>query len=151
MSEPSAAAFLPPDDPDNRHSMKPLLAVAIKEAVMWALVDSVFVPTDDGDRVPTDDERARWLLQPYAIPGDSLGTMDVMALAQNVALRLLGPGGWYVNGVYGGNASASQVLGACVARPDQDPLGDIKADLTDVGFGPDTWVVPGEDDDPDGR
>jgi hypothetical protein len=145
MSDEPVAGLVPPDSPRAPHSMKPLLGVAVTEAVVWALTDSVFVPADDGDRVPTDEERAAWLLDPYAIPGEALARMDVMALAQNVALRLMGPGGWYVNGVYSGNASAAAVLGACVARPDKDPLGDIKADLAEAGFGPDTWVVPDDD------
>lgn len=120
-------------DPDA--SLKPLLGLAVSEAVKLALIDSVMVPCapEDSDttgrpaRVPTDEERARWQANIYSMPDECMAQMDPGALAKNVANRLLGGGGWTVRGVYSGNASPREILDACVVRPDEDPLGDIKA------------------------
>jgi hypothetical protein len=103
-------------------SMKPLLAVAIQEAVKLALIDSVYVRDGDEERPPNDDERREWRWDVYAIPDESLARIDPVALAQNVCVRLLGTGGWYANGVYSGNATPREVLEACLERPDEDPI-----------------------------
>ena len=60
---------------DDGITMKPLLAVAIKEALRLALDDSCI----EGDTVIAD--------------------LDLDALAINLCLRLLGSGGWEVRGI----------------------------------------------------
>lgn len=125
-----------PDDPyDNPLSLKPLLAVAIHEAVAWALVDSTdpelagctasFVNGDDNFA----KTRASWVLDPHSIPAEALASIDPTALAQNITTRLLGSGGWETGGIYHGNASPQQTFDALVRRPHEDPLGDIKMAL----------------------
>lgn len=110
-------------------SMKPLLGLAIQEAVKLALIDSVFVPTPDGERVPTDDERRAWSWDIHSMPDECMARMDPTALGQNVAVRLLGSGGWHSSGVYSGNATPREILDSCIYRPDEDPLGSIKMAL----------------------
>lgn len=113
---------------DDRH-MKPLLGTAVDEAVKLALIDSVRVPEGDMERSPTDAERRAWAWDIYAMPSECLATMDPGALAQNVAVRLLGPGGWAVGGVYSPNASPHQIVDACIERPDEDPVAGVLMDL----------------------
>jgi hypothetical protein len=56
-----------------------------------------------------------------------------MALAQNVALRLLGKGGWALptpNGpIYTGNATTREVFDATFERPDRDYIAELAFDL----------------------
>lgn len=127
--------LIPGDPHGNPLSLKPLLAVAIHEAVAWALVDSTdpelagctesFVNGDDNFR----KTRAGWVLNPHTIPAEALASIDPSALAQNICVRLLGPGGWDAGGIYHGNASPQQTFDALVRRPHEDPLGDIKMSL----------------------
>jgi hypothetical protein len=46
-----------------------------------------------------------------------------------VACRLLGTGGWSVNGVYSANATARETLQATFARPDQSHADELAFDL----------------------
>lgn len=128
--------LVPGDPHDNPLSLKPLLAVAIHEAVAWAIVDSTD-PELAGDLLADitgkDDTysrtRARWVLDPHSIPAEALASIDPVALAQNITIRLLGRGGWETGGIYHGNASPQQTFDALVRRPHEDPLGDIKMAL----------------------
>lgn len=103
-------------------SMKPLLGLAIQEAVKRAILDCM--PPES-----TDEERLKWLWDLYSIPEAHWAQIDPGALARNVVCRLLGTGGWQIGKMYAGNATPREILEACVERPDQDPLGDIKMDL----------------------
>jgi hypothetical protein len=133
------------DEPDEAHtaedcrewargsaSMKPLLAVALKQALHWALIDSAAVhdpdnaDCTDGTRLPTPEEREAWGWDLYAIP---LSHIDPGALAQNLAVRLLGSGGWFLGGEYTGNMSPREVFEASVDRPDQDEVAETAFDL----------------------
>jgi hypothetical protein len=127
---------------EGRLSMKPLLGALVKEAVKLALIDSV-MPTErepNGQtRLPTDEEQRRWREDIHSIPAAYIANMDPLALAQNVACRLLGTGGWSVNGVYGGNASPRDLLDATFERPDQRYVDEFAFDLL--------RVIGGRDDD----
>lgn len=102
--------------------MKALLGVAVSEAVHLALIDTVEIDLTDAQR-----QAARWDI--HRIPGEAIARMDPEALAQNVCVRLLGSGGWFVNGVYAGNATPREVLDASIQRPDRDPIDEIAFDL----------------------
>lgn len=120
----------------NDVSMKPLLSVAIHEAVNLALIDSCVEPPKDlsdaeQTRYQSRKEELRWDI--FKLTDEEMAWMDPKALAKNICCRLLGTGGWEVNGVYAGNATPTQILEACVHRPDQDPIGDIKMDLGRLG------------------
>jgi hypothetical protein len=121
-------------DEDERVTMKPMLGALVQEAVRLALIDSVLV--DELDKHPVekwgvvgDRLRAEWADDIYKIPSEHIARMDPQALAQNVAVRLLGPGGWNVGGVYGGNASASELVEATFARPDHSHTDDVAFDV----------------------
>lgn len=101
-------------------SMKPLIGLAIQEAVKLALIDCL-----DPHQV-TDEDRMRYRWDIHSVPDELWAGIDPTALAQNVACRLIGTGGWTVNGVYAGNATPKQILESCIERPDEDPNGDIK-------------------------
>ena len=121
-------------------SMKPLLAVCLKEAVRLALIDSCVEPPKDASDAESQRYEARkeelgWDI--YKLSGDELAGMDPMALAQNVAWRLFGTGGWEVNGAYAGNSTPQAILEAFVHRPDQNPLGIL---IMDMGLNP----LPGD-------
>lgn len=90
-------------------NMKPLLSIAVHEAVRLALLDV--------------------LVNPDGSPNETPLPFDDIALAQNVAIRLLGSGGWTVNGVYTGNASPREILEASIDRPDRDPVAGIRSSL----------------------
>lgn len=107
-------------------NMKALLGVAVRQAVHLALVDSA---ENEGSVA-----RRRWLDDIHSIP---LHGIDPEALAKNVANRLLGSGGWCVNGVYAGNATPRQVLEASIARPDMDPITEF---ILDLGLTPSEWA-----------
>lgn len=113
-------------------SMKPLLGLAVQEAVKLAIIDSVIIPDEDGDRYPSDQEREQWKMDIYSMPRGCLETMDPGALAQNVSVRLLGGGGWFANGVYTGNASPREIMEACIQRPDEDPNAEHEMMMKEV-------------------
>lgn len=116
MSEPSV-----PVEPElHETNMKPLLGLAVQEAVKLALVDTA---------AKTDEQRFEWTWDIYAMPDDALVGIDPGALAQNVACRLLGSGGWFSGTTYAGNATPTEVLHSCIQRPDQDPIDEIAFDL----------------------
>lgn len=98
--------------------MRPLLAVAIKEAVKLALIDSCAVDA-------TEEQRAEWAYDIYKMPNELYKEMDPGALAQNVACRLIGTGNWTVGKCYTGNATSREAVEACIVRPDQDPSADV--------------------------
>ncbi len=119
---------------DNRVTMKPLLGKMVQEAVKLALIDATMPPKGSkthGDEWGhwTDAEKAEFTHDIYAIPAQSLAEMDPGALAQNVAVRLLGPGGWFVAGVYSGNATTQEVVDATFARPNQSEIDELAFDL----------------------
>lgn len=129
-------------------SMKPLLGMAVKEAVKLALIDCVLADAVDTavGRDATVEHwgetaerlRAEWAHDVYSMPADLLAKMDPVALGQNVACRLFGTGGWMVNGVYSGNATVQQVVDASFARPDQDHMAELAFDL---------GLTPADDDE----
>lgn len=127
QSQPAKSSFADPE-----RSMKALLSVAVKEAVHLALIDAAVPVERDEDgqaRLWTDEERQRFREDIFAIPGEALANMDPLALAQCVAVRLLGPGGWMIGDVYAGNATARDVLEASVERPDQSHVDEFAFDL----------------------
>jgi hypothetical protein len=118
-------------------TMKPMLAVLIREAVHMALIDSAIpqdTPDADGQsRLWTDDERLGFARDIYAIPSEAIAAMSPEALAQNVATRLLGTGGWFLPGgdgpIYTGNATPREIFEATLERPDHDALAELAFDL----------------------
>jgi hypothetical protein len=116
---------------DRRTTMKPMLSVLIHEAVKLALIDSVLPDVDEKHPLGlwTDEERERFCRDVYAIPSAAIARMDPVALAQNVTVRLLGSGGFSVNGVYAGNATPRAVFEASLERPDQDAIAEIVFDM----------------------
>lgn len=122
----------PKDTPDEPFSLKPLMALAIHEAVKWAFVDCASHPgkiPGEAGPLASEEERAKWLHDIYSMPSECFAQMDPGAVAQNICNRLMGSGGWRVNGVYAGNATPQQILECCIHRPDQDPVGDVMMDL----------------------
>lgn len=126
---------------DEARSMKPLLGKLIEEAVHLALIDSCLAIEQDR-RLPssgswtlvehqavTERIKADWHDDIYAIPGECLAGMDAVALAQNVAVRLLGPGGWMVGGVYAGNATARELSDVTFGRPDRSHTSEVAFDM----------------------
>lgn len=127
-------------------ALKPLLMVAVREAVKLALIDSVHPPGRDAEGrglVPTPDEKREWLLDPGKIPESYMATLDPDVLARNVGLRLLGTGGWIIGDTYTAHSSPAEVLDLCVQRPHQDPAGEMHVVLLDMGLRP-------SDEEPDG-
>lgn len=123
-----------------RRSMKPMLSKCVQQAVHLALIDSVGPePNPDGATLEereglwTEEQRAAMELDIYAIPSDALARMSPMALAQNVAVRLLGAGGWELptpNGpMYTGNATTREVFEASFDRPDRDQIAELAFDM----------------------
>jgi hypothetical protein len=113
---------------DGEVSMKPMLGKLVQEAVKLALIDCCIADAVDAavgkdnpdiERwVETSNRlRAEWSEDIYSMPDDLFARMDPMALAQNVACRLLGTGGWSVNGVYSANATARETLQATRPEP----------------------------------
>ena len=103
-------------------SMKPLLAVAVHEALRLAIQDCM---------MPEDK---------------TLADVDLDALAQNLCCRLFGTGGWSVRGVYSGNATPQEILHACVENPRADPLADITTALGLEEINPRTLKVVNDDE-----
>jgi hypothetical protein len=97
-------------------SMKPMLAECIHQAVHLALIDAAIPEAG----LWTDEQRAAMELDIHAIPSEAVARMDLRALAQNVVIRLLGPGGWLLptpdGPIYTGNATTSEVFEA-TSRP----------------------------------
>ena len=83
------------------HSMKALMRVAIMEAVRIAVTD------------------CGW-------PDEVRNKIDVTALGQNVSNRLLGSGGWKIDGRYAPNLSPAQVMELSIPDSSRDPNQDIK-------------------------
>lgn len=134
MSDEQQVTIL--DEPGT--NMKPLLGMAVKEAVKLALIDSVPIPDDPNlgaieDLNRKTELRRLWAWDIRQMPAELLSEIDPDALGQNVGCRLLGTGGWFSNGVYAGNATPTEVLHSCVERPDQDHISEIAFDL---GLGP---------------
>jgi hypothetical protein len=136
-----------------------MLAACIQEAVHLALIDSVGPEADPKAEslerragVWTPEERAAMEADIYAIPPEAIARMSPMALAQNVACRLLGTGGWELptpNGpMYTGNATTSEVFEASFDRPDRDHVAELAFDLglkpSDDGM----FKMPDPDDPP---
>lgn len=115
-------------------NMKPALATLVQEAVCLALIDSAVPHDEDGkERFWTDEERQAMEHDIFAMPGEALAEMDPIALAQNVAVRLLGRGGWELptiaGPIYTGNATAREVWEASLARPDRSIVDEMAFDL----------------------
>lgn len=88
---------------DPARSMKPLLGKVIDEAVRMAVAD--------------------------CIPPEARAMFDEDALGQEIALRLLGPGGWMVGDCYAGNATAREVFDQSFDRPDRSIVSEVAFDL----------------------
>lgn len=113
-------------------TMKPLLGILVQEAVTLALIDSIVPPVDDAHPygLLTDDERLAFRRNVHSIPSEWIAAMDPMALAQNVACRLLGTGGWSIGDLYAPNATPREVLEATLERPDRSYVDEIAFDVT---------------------
>jgi hypothetical protein len=120
-------------------ALKPMLAECVKEAVKLALIDSCW-PVDEAtgeDRAEswTPEERSAMRRDIHTLPSSALSGMDPQALAQNVAVRLFGTGGWFLpnprggDPIYTGNATARDVFEASFERPDQDHVAEMGFDL----------------------
>jgi len=112
---------------DPQRSMKPLLALAIREALHLALIDSATPPRSDhadiGDWTP--EQVAAMRSDIHAIPLD----FDPEALAQNLACRLLGTGGWSLGDLYSPNATPQEVFDHSIDRPHRDAITEMVIDL----------------------
>src|SRR5688572_826888 len=119
------------DEPQVEVSLKPLLAVAVQEAVKLALIDSAIPPRKAPDGQYgfwTDEEIEEFKRNIYAIPSESIAAMDPGALARNVAVRLLGSGGWHLPAGYTGNMTPREVFEGSIQRPDQDVIAEAAFD-----------------------
>lgn len=137
---------MPPRQPSDRavtldpnRSLKPLMAEVIREAVHLALIDSAIpdgADDDGGSRMWTEAELEAMHHDIYAIPSEALARMDPGALARNVAVRLLGTGGWsLMNGdeeVYTGNATAQEIWDLSIARPSRSHIDEMAMDVTEM-------------------
>jgi len=124
------------DSHDEPFSLKPIMVAAIEEAFAWALADSCISPPEDLSDEETqryNKRKAEIVVGINCVTPEELASADIGALARNVAIRLMGPGNFTVNGVYSGNASTQKMVDACFCRPNQDPLADI---VMDLGLGP---------------
>jgi len=127
------------DDPVER-TMKPMFAALVKEAVKLALIDCVVHEAARAEweeaggpfsvyEAAYDRMRTEWEHDVYAIPDRLFAGMDPMALAQNVCVRLLGPGGWVVGNTYAGNATAREMFDETFSRPDQSHVDEVAFDV----------------------
>lgn len=121
-------------------TMKPMLADVLREALILAAIDSSFAPEIDEDGAcwigayetfeewndATEELKRQWRSNPYKIP---LERIDIEALAQNLAVRMFGSGGWTVAGGYTGNMNPRQVFDATFDRPDRDQLAEFAMDM----------------------
>jgi hypothetical protein len=123
-----------------KRTLKPMLAECIKEAVHLALIDSVLPEADpEADSfegrngVWTPEERRAMEQDVHAIPSAAIARMSPDALARNVAVRLLGIGGWELptpNGpMYTGNATTAEVFQASFERPDRSQIAELAFDM----------------------
>lgn len=126
-------------------TMKPMLAEVLREALVLACIDSSFAPEIDEDGAcwigaydtaeewmdATEEFKRQWRANPYEIPLDRI---DIEALAQNLAVRLLGSGGWFLNGVYTGNASNRDIFEKTFDRPDRNQTDEVAFDLMASGM-----------------
>ncbi len=123
------------DEEDRGFTGKPLLGKLIEQAVYWALVDclpppdDVTIYTDAAKWAAYQKQKEAWVRDPYSMPASSF---DPGALAQNVACRLLGKGGWSVNGCYSGNGSAQQVFDATFPNATANPVLDFLDELEEA-------------------
>ena len=142
-------------DPDR--SMKPMLAKLVEEAVHLALIDCCLADAMD-DIIErqgidawldgaSDAVKTEWAHDIHAIPSAYIARMDPLALAQNVAVRLLGTGGWMVGGVYSGNATAREILDATFERPDRSHVSEIAFDVLKLMEEANGTLVDEEDED----
>ena len=116
-------------------TMKPLLFKVVDQAVKLAIIDCCgFVPTDDGWRRSTQEEREEWLADIYKVPAEAWNAIDPGALMQNISCRLFGKGGWAVGDIYSGNAPAADVFLATFPQQDTSPTADIVATLRGNGL-----------------
>lgn len=126
---------------DEDRSMKPLLGKLIQEAVHLALIDCCLADAQDRalraggtwtlveHQEVTERIRAQWADDVYAIPSECMAGIDPGALAQNVAVRLLGPGGWTIGDTYAGNATARELFNATFERPDRSHVSETAFDI----------------------
>jgi hypothetical protein len=123
-------------------TVKPLLAVAVEEAVKLAFADSCLACEMDKviaaegvdawmDRA--DDVRTDWSNNPSMIPDEYVAGMDRAAFAQNLCCRLLGTGGWQIGDLYTGNATPQEVFDASIGRAHEDPTAAVRMALLDGG------------------
>ena len=111
-------------------NMKPLLGKLIERAVVLAISDCIAPPNEFSGMDGYSKRRRDIQRSVYNISEEDWAQIDPMALAKNVCCRLLGMGGWEVNGVYSANATVNQVVNACFgAEASRDPLADIIEDL----------------------
>lgn len=125
-------------------TMKPMLAGVLREALILAAIDAAFFPEiDEGgscqiNQYETFEEwddatealQRQWRMNPHQIP---LERISIEALAQNLAVRMFGSGGWNLGGAYTGNMSPREVFEATFDRPDRDQIAEMAFDL---GLGP---------------
>jgi hypothetical protein len=138
-------------------ALKPMLAECVQEAVKLALIDSCW-PVDEAtgeDRAEswTPEERAAMRRDIHTMPSSAMSRIDPQALARNVAVRLLGTGGWFLpsprggDPIYTGNATSREVFEASFERPDRDQIAEMGFDLglrpTEDGM----FEMPESDDD----
>ena len=128
----------PDIDPD-RLTMKPLLGELVQEAVKLAIIDSVSFGSlsemgVDAYFEHTKKRRAALYVNIFNVTDEEWASINPMALAMNVACRLLGSGGWDVRGVYGGNASPGDLLEATFGKPYSHPAQGVIDGLKDAGF-----------------
>lgn len=121
-------------------TMKPMLAACVKQALHLALIDSVLPEPDPNAEsfearagLWTDQQKAAMEADIYAIPSSALAAMDPGALAQNLACRLFGFGGWALptpdGPIYTGNATISETFEASFDRPDRSEISEVAFDL----------------------
>ena len=122
--------FVPKEDSENRFSMKGVLSEAIQEALLWAVADSCIDPM----HADYEGRREELILNVDSMTDGERAGLSFGVLAQNLACRLLGSGGWTINGVYTGNASTQQVVDAAFHRADKNPLGEITNFLKSGGL-----------------
>lgn len=136
-------------------ALKPMLAECIQEGVKLALIDSCW-PVDEStgeDRATswTDEERAAFRRDIHSMPSSAISNMDPQALAQNVSVKLLGTGGWFLPNprggapIYTGNATAREVFEASFERPDRDQIAELGFDLGLRPAGDGMFELPEDD------
>lgn len=116
-------------------NMKPLLGAIIQQALRLAIIDCCGIVKDGtGERLATDSEREGWLANIHSLSQELWNDIDPTALGQNLGCRLLGRGGWEMNGVYAGNASPATLFNQVFSKATKGQVDDIIADLKEGGF-----------------